>query len=830
MKQLAVAILLLVFFCLPNYAVASYTSKVDSLLLLVSKESNQKNKSLQYFYIADIYSKTKTDTSIYFSKLSLEYANIIDDDSLKVINMRLLSGIYSAKNEPDSSYKYIKKALEICEQNNMLELQIYTLATFANHYIALSDYIEAYILYNSALKIIINNKNIELLPYIYRRFSNFYSGIGDYSNAKRYIELAIMHSQNLETNERYMHYLLQLGNFCFKENKPDSCLYFYHKALDMGKKANIKSPIYRAYNFLGVYYIKTNDLEKAHFFIDSAIYISKQESASHELSTVITKKAHIFSEQKQYDSTLKYNFQALEIRKELGYEALIATSNISIGGNYTYLGDYKLAQEYINEGLSIALDLNRIDFIAYGYKKLAELYTKKQIYDSAYKYTLLEAKYNDLLRDNRSNKKVVDFKARLEIEQKIIDTESLLITNKKDKAYSFMVISFFLIILIIIVASFNIQKNKRLIEIRKLSNIIETTSQAVVVFNMEGDITYVNNGLLRMTGYDTKNDLLNKTMYKFTNDSGRRLLKNTIIPTLLKDKFWSGEIVSLKKDNSAFICENYCSVIENQGGEPISVVSIFSDITKRKQTEEDIIIGNENLKKAIKTRDRLFSIIAHDLTGPFSSILGFSKIMATEFNDYEAADHIRFSKLIYESSKRTFDLLSNLLHWSRSQLGSVELFIERVSLHDLVAQSVESLNLMMNNKNIVFVNGVEKSQNCNADYNTVSIVIRNLISNAIKFTESGGSIIVSSQIIGNKIGISVTDTGIGIKKEDLENLFNEFSNKTTIGTNDEKGTGLGLLLCKQFVELNKGTISAESELGIGSKFSIFLPYLPNDLA
>ena len=293
----------------------------------------------------------------------------------------------------------------------------------------------------------------------------------------------------------------------------------------------------------------------------------------------------------------------------------------------------------------------------------------------------------------------------------------------------------------------------------------ETTSQAVTIAKINGSIIYVNDGLLKMGNYPTKKDILNKSIFDFPDEQGISLLKNEILPNLLNKGLWIGEINIRNNSGTYLLTDSHCSIVKSDDNKSEYIVNIFTDITNRKIAENKLHESSKKLRAAVQTRDKMFSIIAHDLTGPFSSILGFSKLLATEYGNYQNEDHIRFSQLIYESSKNTFDLLTNLLHWSRSQLGKVDLIMEKTNLYNLLSENIDPLKLMLKQKEISLHNEVKLDITIVIDTNTIGIVIRNLLTNAIKFTPKGGAIRITSHSVDDKINIVFSDTGIGIKKD-----------------------------------------------------------------
>ena len=229
------------------------------------------------------------------------------------------------------------------------------------------------------------------------------------------------------------------------------------------------------------------------------------------------------------------------------------------------------------------------------------------------------------------------------------------------------------------------------------------------------------------------------------------------------------------------------------------------------------------LKDLNATKDKFFSIIAHDLKNPFNTLMGFSELMLLNMDAYDKKQISEFINIIHTTSKNAYSLLENLLDWSRSQTGRIEIKPDIINLYSLVEENINLLKGIAGNKNISLINDVNSDTLAYADPNMINTVIRNLISNAIKYTSKGGNVTVSSEVNGEFAVIHVSDSGIGIKAENIEKLFRIDVNYSTRGTEDEQGTGLGLILCKEFIQKNNGTIGVESTYGEGSRFTFRLP-------
>jgi len=243
---------------------------------------------------------------------------------------------------------------------------------------------------------------------------------------------------------------------------------------------------------------------------------------------------------------------------------------------------------------------------------------------------------------------------------------------------------------------------------------------------------------------------------------------------------------------------------------------------KTEQLFEETVAINEKLKESNITKEKFISIIAHDLKNPFFSIIGFSQLLVDNFDKYDVTTQKMYIEKIYNSVTYTHKLLDNILTWTFLQKKSIEIKLENENLFLLVKDTLELFKETLNEKSILLSNQIKTDINIKVDKNLLATILRNLVSNAIKFTPNGGNIKITSDFITvdniNYIKISVKDSGVGISKEKLLKLFKITEKVSTKGTNNETGTGLGLILCKEFVEKHGGKIWVESEAGNGSNF------------
>jgi PAS domain S-box-containing protein len=293
------------------------------------------------------------------------------------------------------------------------------------------------------------------------------------------------------------------------------------------------------------------------------------------------------------------------------------------------------------------------------------------------------------------------------------------------------------------------------------------------------------------------------------------------------EKALKGEVVRLEREANLagirFWFDMSYYPIKNEKGYIESILYSALDITTRKKLEEDILKSHNQLLELNATKDKFFSIIAHDLRSPFSALIGLSEILSHSAEDLDTFRVQSLAQALHETSLNIFELLENLLTWARTQSGKIEVKPETVDLSQITNEVILLLDNAARQKNIRLVNLISYNTTVKADKNMLRTVLRNLISNAVKFTHSGKMIKVQHVISNGFVEVSVVDMGTGIKPENVSKLFNLSEKFTMKGTANEGGTGLGLILCKEFIERNGGKIKVESEFGKGSTFSFTLP-------
>ncbi len=268
--------------------------------------------------------------------------------------------------------------------------------------------------------------------------------------------------------------------------------------------------------------------------------------------------------------------------------------------------------------------------------------------------------------------------------------------------------------------------------------------------------------------------------------------------------------------------DSIAKAFESGGVDYVTKPFNSNELLARINTHIKLKTQAEELERQNATKDKFFSIISHDLKNPIANIIGFSDLIIEDYSELESVEIETFVGHINQSAKFTLELLENLLEWSRIQIGSLESVKINFDMNNLLDINIEGSRPQALAKNIQINSNIKENLVIYADEKMISTMVRNLISNAIKFTPNGGTITISSEkkIVADKniIETEISDTGIGMKEEDIQKLFKIEQNYLSKGTNNEIGTGLGLILCKEFLNQNDGIIRVESQPNIGSNF------------
>ena len=351
--------------------------------------------------------------------------------------------------------------------------------------------------------------------------------------------------------------------------------------------------------------------------------------------------------------------------------------------------------------------------------------------------------------------------------------------------------------------------------------ILNTISEPASYIDRRYKYVFVNSAFNKFFKKETWELIGNTVEFVWTPVNFEKLKPH--LESCLKGKTVSIQFEGIIPGGDFKILEMHFYPHKNVAGRIDGIISTSKDVTAHKKAEQALKESEARLKELNATKDKLFSIIGHDLQSPLSNIIGFSELIDKGYDLYSDEDIRRYNRIVYDISQSVSSLLENLLTWARSQRNQIKVIPREVPVH-MIAEKCYSL-LIHNflQKEITFINDIPPETVVFADEEMMTIVIRNLISNAVKFTHRKGTISIESTAGRDTVITCIKDSGTGIAPDTLKHLFQTEGSHPTAGTEGETGTGLGLIICRDFIEKNGGEIWVESKTGQGSAFSFSLP-------
>ena len=360
-----------------------------------------------------------------------------------------------------------------------------------------------------------------------------------------------------------------------------------------------------------------------------------------------------------------------------------------------------------------------------------------------------------------------------------------------------------------------------------------TENMTDVIWTMDVEtmkVLYISPSIFKLRGY-TPEEIISSTIDSaLTTEVSEYIRKNAnlMFEKLKNDTEFLGKsfiniLEQPRKDGTKVWTEVVTRFYLNEKTGRIEIHGVTRDISERKKAEDEIRRKNKELEKLNLEKDKFFSIISHDLRSPFNGILGLTNLMATDIQQLTRDEIQEISLNLNKSANNFYRLLTNLLEWARMQGRITEYNPEKILLKNFIFEIINLFTETANKKDIKFeyaaVDGIEVT----TDRFMLDTILRNLVSNSLKFTNKGGKIVITAKAENNKTEITVKDTGIGMSKDILDNLFKIDSKQLSrYGTDNEPGTGLGLILCKEFIDRHNGELRVKSEEGAGSEFTIVL--------
>jgi len=545
----------------------------------------------------------------------------------------------------------------------------------------------------------------------------------------------------------------------------------YLRSVNFALSLKDSSRLSSVYNNIGIVLDIQQDLDKAYLYYLKALNFAIADNNRDGMATAYNNIGEIFNQKQLFDSALYYYNKSLDINMEIARTSGIADSYLNIGDVANQMGDYQLAFKYLDIAEDYYLQIG--DSVALIDVQLlrAESYFKQKKY-------LESLKHLD---------KIIPFATylgNLDYLKRIYQLRSMILESKGD------------------------YKNA-LIDFKKFKAVVDSVSAQEVQnklhnFELQYEFDKQKNQF-EIQRIKTQNEA---NLIISTQKRNRNLVLMILFILLVIVGFLYRMSVIRKKINEELLLKNQ---------------QVNEQAEELKQTLHQLSVREQQLMETNKTKDRMFSIIGHDLRGPVGSLQKLLELLTEQFHTFQNDELKEMLVTARDSSQQTFNLLENLLFWARAQKDDVVFNPAIFPIKPLVEENVRLLRGTADIKSIAIYNMVEDECIAFCDANTVKTIFRNLISNAIKFTNEGGRIEIFCQREMECIFVSVKDSGVGIKKEVLEKLFVFNQIFTTYGTHNEKGTGLGLKLCYDLALLNHGDLAVKSDENNGSSFTLRLP-------
>lgn len=617
-------------------------------------------------------------------------------------------------------------------------------------------------------------------------------------------------------------------SFLYRVINVDSAMLYCQKGIQYAKNTGVEKYLGPPNYMLGLLYYRIDSLDAAQSSFSTALEIYEKIERPDLMAKCYSVIGNVYKRRGNYEKALEYYIQVLKTYEETEYHKGIAIAYAHIGDMYLIQNNLDQAMLYFRKSLEKRLEFGITTDIESDYLNIGVVYNKKNDYDNALEY------FNTALRIYEKNgdlegmilifHNVGELRFKLGDDQLAYESymNALELSRKQGSST--------------LVGELTASLAAYFIKMKDYQKAIDYCIEGLGLAQQTNTLHPQTLILKQLSeAYDSLGDIQNSYHYykQYTQikDSIFNIESSGQIANM-EAKYQSEkkeqENILLRKDNqiqtnirNSFIAFSVLILL--------MILILFNRFRLKKKAhkkllEKNIIISNQRdkLKESNATKDKFFSIISHDLRSPFSSILGFSDILYTDYYSYDDSERRKFISKIKSSSKSAYSLLENLLEWARSQTGGIKINKETLKLNKLVLDSIEPYKFNAISKKIDIIINIPGELSLFIDKNTSITFIGNIVNNAIKFTPNGGCITIESKADEDTVHLHFIDNGVGMSQDAIDKLFRIDENISTPGTNQEKGTGLGLILCKEFIEKNGGIISVKSKIGKGTEFKISL--------
>lgn len=854
----------------------------NSSISLADKYNRLEDKSNALNGIGKIYLRTSklSDAIDYFTQ-GLQMREKLQLWDLASGSYNNIGIVFREMGSLDSARFFFNQSHKLALKTNNFKQQAEALNNMAGVYWKEGELNRAIELYEQSLALREKTGDLQLVARSLNNIGSVYKDLSNYEKSLRYHISALSLKRDIGTKSDIAYSLNSIGSVYLKLNRPDSALLYYQQALVIHKELKLSAEMANSYDNIALACQASKKYPEAIANYSQAQKLREAVGNQAAISNTANLIGNLYLETMQFDKALEQYYLSLTIREQIGRRDLEGQSLNNIGLLFRNLKNYPKALKYFEQSLAIYTEQKNNILSAYQHNIIGGTYWEMKDHGKALYHYGLSLGLQKNIGDKRNiantfknigitykeagnrAKAVESYREAISLFKSIRDSVGYAWTElylgniyKDSKRYSQSADAY------------------RLAE-RLFASTGHWAGTAAVKFNMAELNLLLNQQTDALSSlkqaYETAEkiadrELMLKSSQLLTETFARMgnfpvAYKYQMIHAAIKDSIAATETIKrladlqisyevekkdaqidrMQKENTirALSSQRWLVILLSILG--VLAVSLGASVfvyrhkaansRKLERLNADLHKLNENLKRseanlahANMTKSKFFSIIAHDLKNPFSSFIGLTDMLIENYHVMSDEKKLKFLENLNTSACKTFFLLENLLDWSRSETTRIRFMPEDIAMKDIIEDVFDLQKSTAAHQHIYLVTRIDDTVAIRGDRNMLKTVVRNLVSNAIKFTPENGIVTVYASDEGEHYNIHVEDTGCGISPESLNKLFDKQSDVRTVDAGKEqKGSGLGLLLCKEFIDKHRSRIWAQSEVGKGSTFSFSVP-------
>lgn len=776
-------------------------AKIDSLNYAYRIATTDTTKALILIDISNEYKEINPDTSIQLCEKALALSKKNNYLKGKEQSTWRLASTHEKQKDMKKALDYYQENLSINEQlKDMINMR-YTLKALGRIYRKQENYLLSLNYFKKSLNISKSLDDKRDIAYTSVMIGMNYRQLSKAIEAVNSLQEGLKAYEELENKDGIASTTMNIGNVYLDQKDYNIALGYYEKSLQLHQQLGDKHGVAIALNNLSLIYKHKKDYNKSLNLFHQSLKISEETGNRRMIGTTVYNIGNVYQNQQEYDLALKQYKRSLEIQKESDYKYGQANCMAQMAQVFKKKREYEKSLFYAEKSLEIAKEIENLIQVRASQTTLYEIYKGKEDYVNALKYYELAQITRDSLFNVDKSKAIANLEATAEVERK---SKEITILNKNKEL---------------------LEKDN---ELQKLEAERQRNAKLALKKQAEADRSL---GLAQREQSLRKQDSLQTLARQKQLEAENLKVKEEQLEA--ENRVRTLEVL---KEREAKEFQQYINVFILAGALVLLTFAYFIYRSRQKEVkikeqlklkQKEINLQNHQLKELNTLKDRIFSIIAHDLRSPINSLHGLLLLFEVKHDLTQEEMNKQISR-VAKNMGSVSGLLNNLLYWAQSQMKGMSFNPVFLELKQYFQEGLQLFHEITQSKGIqTFIELNDDVPNAHADAEILRFLMRNLLNNAFKFSRENGKVIISAiQDNNSYVKIMVKDEGVGMNDATKQALFKDFV-RSQKGTRSEKGTGLGLMLCKEFVEKSGGKIGVESTFGSGSTFWFTLPVAPN---